>query len=241
MISLKTIEELTKKHQTTEINIAREYCQHLFLSYLYQKKKSEAILFKGGTALRIIYQNPRFSEDLDFSCFGIKIKDLEGVILNTISEVENTGIKIEIKDAKITSGGYLGIFYFEFLNFREALRMECSFRGKTRIKPEVTLVNSDYIPPFNIFCLPYKQLIEEKIKALLERAKPRDFYDVYFLLRMNLPMDKTNLKLSGILQKLEDSKINFKKELSLLLPKSHHIILRDFKNILRKEIKKYGY
>lgn len=241
MLSLKTIEELTKKYQTTEVNVAREYCQHLFLSHLYQKKSSEFILFKGGTALRIIYRSPRFSEDLDFSCFDIKTNDLEEIILNTISEIENTGIKIEIKDAKVTSGGYLGMFYFDFLNFKEAIRIECSFRGKARIKPEVILVNSDYIPPFNIFCLPFKHLIKEKINALLERTKPRDFYDAYFLLRMILPMDKANLNLDKILQKLDASKIDFKKELSLLLSQSHHTILKDFKNILRKEIKKYGY
>ena len=67
MISEKTIKELTQKYQTTEINIIREYCQHLFLSYFYQKRKSEQIYFKGGTALRIIYNSPRFSEDLDFT------------------------------------------------------------------------------------------------------------------------------------------------------------------------------
>lgn len=103
------------------------------------------------------------------------------------------------------------------------------------------MINSDYIPAFNIFCLPFKHLIREKINALLERAKPRDFYDVYFILRMNLPVDKANLNLDKVLQKLDASKIDFKRELSFLLSKSHHTILRDFKNILRKEIKKYGY
>lgn len=241
MLSLNSIAELTKNYQTTEINVAREYCQHLFLSYLYQKRNSEAILFKGGTALRIIYHSSRFSEDLDFSCFVIKTKDLEEIILNTISEIEDTGIKVEIKDAKVTSGGYLGMFYFDFLNFKEAIRIECSFRGKTKIKPEVILINSDYIPAFNIFCLPFKHLIREKISALLERTKPRDFYDLYFILRMNFPVDKTNLNLDKVLQKLETSKIDFKRELSPLLSKSHHTILKDFKDILRKEIKKYGY
>jgi len=34
---------------------------------------------------------------------------------------------------------------------------------------------------------------------------------------------------------LEKSKINFKQELRMLLPKSHHMILSDFKNVLRRE------
>ncbi|MBN1444929.1 MAG: nucleotidyl transferase AbiEii/AbiGii toxin family protein [Candidatus Omnitrophica bacterium] len=61
------------QYKTTEINIAREYVQHLFLSSLYREKSSEKVLFKGGTALRIVFQSPRFSEDLDFSGFGINL------------------------------------------------------------------------------------------------------------------------------------------------------------------------
>ena len=241
MISQKTIEELTKKYQTIEINVAREYCQHLFLSSLYQNKESEHILFKGGTALRIIYNSPRFSEDLDFSCFNVRIKDLEEVIVDTVSKIENTGVRVEVEESKSTSGGYLGIFCFSFLNFREAVRVECSFRSKVKIKSEVILVNSDYIPSFNILSLPCEDLVKEKIKALLERGKPRDFYDMYFLLRVNLAIDKSKLELGKISQRLSASRIDFRRELKKLLPQSHHIILKDFKNVLRKEIKKYGY
>jgi len=60
MLSENTIKELSVKLQTTEINIAREYFQHLFLSNLYKSKDSEKLAFKGGTALRIIYGSPLF-------------------------------------------------------------------------------------------------------------------------------------------------------------------------------------
>jgi len=55
MMTRQFITELSTKYQTSEQNIAREYCQHLFLSYLYRKKESEKLLFKGGTALRVIF------------------------------------------------------------------------------------------------------------------------------------------------------------------------------------------
>ena len=61
MISRQFITDLSTKYQTSEQNIAREYCQHLFLSYLYRLKGGEKMLFKGGTALRIVFQSPRFS------------------------------------------------------------------------------------------------------------------------------------------------------------------------------------
>lgn len=104
MISGETIKKLAQKYQTTELNIEREYFQHLFLSYFYQQKGSEKIYFKGGTALRLIYQSPRFSEDLDFSSSLKNIPVIEKMVIGTLSEIEREGIEAEIKEAKKTSG-----------------------------------------------------------------------------------------------------------------------------------------
>jgi len=38
---------------------------------------------------------------------------------------------------------------------------------------------------------------------------------------------------------LEKEKIDFKAELSVLLPVSHHMILKNFRDVVRKEIGKY--
>lgn len=241
MISRETIRKLVEKYQTIELNVVREYCQHLFLSYFYQKKDAEHILFKGGTALRVLYNSPRFSEDLDFSGFNIQKKELENIILATILDIEKTGIDIELGETKFTSGGYLGILSFRVLDFKDMIRIEISLRGKQKIKGELNLINSDYIPPFSVISLPQEQLVEEKIKALLERAKPRDFFDIYFLLRADLSIEKSKLELFRVLNKLESIKTDFRRELRTLLPRSHHMILKDFKNILKREIRKYGY
>ncbi|MFZ5800955.1 MAG: nucleotidyl transferase AbiEii/AbiGii toxin family protein [Candidatus Omnitrophota bacterium] len=239
MISKQTISELTRKYQTTEDNIAREYCQHLFLSSLYQKRLASEIMFKGGTALRIIYHSPRFSGDLDFTCRNIKFKNLETVILETAEEVAKTGIEVDIEESRQTSGGYLAIVSFNFLNFRQSAQIEISLRQSARVKPEINLINSDYLPPFNVVSLPEKILAKEKVAALLARAKPRDFFDIYFLLRSDLSAKKGELKLNKVFDKLESVEIDFKKELGPLLPRSHQAILRDFSSVLRREIKKY--
>ncbi len=67
MLDSEYLKKLALKFQTRQENIVREYLQHLFLSFLYKLKGSENLFFKVGSALRILYQNPRFSEDLDFS------------------------------------------------------------------------------------------------------------------------------------------------------------------------------
>lgn len=240
MISKDLIAELTHKYQTTQVNVAREYCQHLFLSYFYQKRKSDHVLFKGGTAIRFLYNSPRFSEDLDFTAYNTNMRQIETIFIDSLDDVAQTGIDVKLEEAKATSGGYFGIVRFTFLDFKQTIQIEVSMRPKkSKIVPEVSLISSDYIPPYNIISLAEKDLIEEKIQALLDRAKPRDFFDIYFLLRSNLSTPKNILPLGKVLKKLEDTKIDFKRELTLFLPKSHHNILKDFKNILKRELQKY--
>lgn len=240
MISKSLIDDLTRKYQTTQINVAREYCQHLFLSYFYQMKQADHILFKGGTAIRLLYNSPRFSEDLDFTAYNITTHQVETAFINSLKEVEQAGVDVELGEAKATSGGYLAKAKFTFLNFKETIQIEVSMRPKKQgIASEVVLVSGDYMPPYNIVSLAEKYLIEEKIQALLDRAKPRDFFDIYYLLRANLSTPKNKFPLFMVLKKLEETKIDFKRELILFLPKSHHNVLKDFKNILRRELKKY--
>ena len=85
MLSENSIKELAVKFQTSELNIAREYFQNLFLNSLYTQKNSEKLGFKGGTALRIVFNSPRFSEDLDFTAdTGIKVFLLKQMLASTI-------------------------------------------------------------------------------------------------------------------------------------------------------------
>lgn len=80
MISGEVLEKLATHYQTGVFpNIVREYFQHVFLSELYKLPEAEKMLFKGGTALRIVNGSPRFSEDLDFSIVRTKRK-VEGIV-----------------------------------------------------------------------------------------------------------------------------------------------------------------
>src|SRR3989344_8269104 len=112
MLSIKNLEKFTEQAQTSVKNVVREYCQHLFLSYLYKQPGSERILFKGGTALRIIFHSPRYSEDLDFTGRNIKQPEVEDIFTNALVGVEKTGIGVELEEGKNTTGGYLGKAYF---------------------------------------------------------------------------------------------------------------------------------
>jgi predicted nucleotidyltransferase component of viral defense system len=50
-----------------QTQVVREYWELIVLKGLYESLSGRYLVFKGGTALRLAYGSPRFSEDLDFS------------------------------------------------------------------------------------------------------------------------------------------------------------------------------
>jgi len=241
MIDYSTLQSLAIEYKTTEQNAAREYCQHLFLSNLYKLNliKIENLLFKGGTALRIVYQSPRFSEDLDFSSFNLNKEKIEDIFINVLAEIEKSGFQTKLTEAKKTSGGYLGKVIFKFMDLNLEIMIQVHFKKEKKIKGDFHLITNDFLPAYNLLVLPKNILVDEKIKAATTRAKPRDFYDIYFILRKNLlsPENKENLK--DVLDKLKDSKINFKQELGTFLPKDQQQIIGNFETVLKAEIKRH--
>ena len=116
MIEKESIERIAAKYQTTSFNILREYSQNLFLSQLYLQKGSERMLFKGGTALRLIYNSPRFSEDLDFTAVNISKSEIENLFQDVLIGIERLGIPVGINEFSATSGGYIGFVSLEVLD-----------------------------------------------------------------------------------------------------------------------------
>ncbi len=242
MIEAKTIKVLTDRYQTTIDNVIREYFQHVFLSVLYQQKKSELVLFKGGTALRIIYQSPRFSEDLDFTGLGISIREIESLLEDVLVHMEHEGIRVNIDEAKKTSGGYFGILELKGNGYQSEIQFEVSLRQSREAKGLTSLISSDFLPPYTILQLEEKTLVREKINAILTRAKPRDFYDLYFILRSRLALkevfgkDKTlKTKLTELIKK---KKQDLRGELKRFLPVNQHSILKNFESVLVREIER---
>ncbi|MFH1635476.1 MAG: nucleotidyl transferase AbiEii/AbiGii toxin family protein [Chloroflexota bacterium] len=238
MIADQTLQSLAAKRQTTELNLRREYFQHRFLTYFYQQPGTENIFFKGGTALRIIYNSPRFSEDLDFSSLTRDISGIEGAILGTMIAISRENIKVDLAEATQTSDGYLAIVTFQTDHESIAVQLEISLREGEKLG-EAMMITSDLTPAYMIIALEREQLVDEKIQALLTRKKARDFYDLYFILRANLlPPERRDI-LSRTLEVLTESSIDFEKELKEFLPRSHWAIIRDFSRSLAREIKRF--
>lgn len=238
MVSAEFIKKLATTYQTLELNVRREYFQHLFLSYFYRNPKNNYIYFKGGTALRIVFNSPRFSEDLDFSSSLTDIGAIENLVAAALVEIEREGIVTELEEAKQTSGGYLAVLLFKNNGNTTSMSLEISLREGEK-KGEIVTISNDFQPPYNLVCLRQEQLIDEKIQALLSRKKPRDFYDLYFVLRANLLSAEKRGVLQQALDTLQHTPLDFQKELKRFLPKSHWAIIRDFPNTLERELKRF--
>ncbi|MBU0510703.1 MAG: nucleotidyl transferase AbiEii/AbiGii toxin family protein [Chloroflexi bacterium] len=239
MIANDALRSLATKLQTTELNVRREYFQHLFLSYFYQQPPGGEIFFKGGTALRVLYNSPRFSEDLDFSSTLSDIHTLEEALLNTIAEIARENVVLELNEAKTTSGGYLAVVSFGAKDDQPvSVQLEISLREGEKRGEAITVV-SEFMPAYTLIALEKEQLIAEKIQALLSRRKARDFYDLYFILRANLLLPEGRGVLVQVLEVLRQSRINFERELKTFLPRGHWAIIRDFPAVLERELGRF--
>ena len=195
--------------------------------------------FKGGTALRIVFGSPRFSEDLDFSGFNIRSAEIEKIITNTLSNIEKSGVIIDIKESKKTSGGYLAILIFKIEEYITKIQIEISLRGDKQIVGTRVIIKNEFLPAYTLVYLPTEYLISQKIEALLDRKKPRDFFDYYYLLSGNYVIAKSKNNLQKILTLLEKSKIDFRNELRRFLPASQARHMKDFRKILIDKIDNY--
>ena len=238
MINKEELDALVTKSQSIKINVYREYCQHLFLSFLYQKKEAERMLFKGGTALKIAYQSPRYSEDLDFSLFNITFLQIENLLLSIIEELERVNLSYKILESKKTSGGYLAKLAINLYQENINILIQGSMRKRIETRADIQLIKNDFIPPYTILLLPERQLVEEKIQATLTRSKPRDFFDVYFLLRSGIIPISLRPDLGNLLRIIQKEKIDFS-QLADFLPASMSSLVKNFEKVFTSEMEKF--
>lgn len=240
MIEKSFLENYAGKIQTSFKNIVREYFQHLFLSYFYQQKKSEHFYFKGGTALKLVFNSPRFSEDLDFSAFKNSF-NYENILQEVLLNIEKEGIHSELEESKKTSGGHLviikTIIYDELLE----IKTEVSYRNKNLTGEKIMIV-SDFFPSYTAQILDAETIVHEKQNALLERHKPRDLFDLYFILRSErlrkyMHLDEMFLnKTEELIEKINSKQIS--NNIKQFLPRSFWPIVKDLRKNLLSELRR---
>ena len=205
------LNELSQKLKIAPLNILREEAEMVILSNIAEAPFSKNIIFYGGTALRLAYGCPRFSEDLDFlMVHTVKEAELRNALLK--STVQEPGLTLEdLKDKRYT---LFALLKLRSPSLKHALNIKIEIsRRKNGIKKEFRPLSSpcSALQPV-IFTATLESLELAKIRALRERNTPRDWLDAYYisalLRRPFRPPVKFNFE-----------KAEFKRELKRFLPR----------------------
>lgn len=189
MITLQEVEELARKLKTNQTVVFREYLQLLFLANLYATPKSEKVFFKGGTAVHLLWNSFRFSEDLDFT-----VDFSESRFSSFIAKVFSKMLLdkgLTVKEKKTIAGkSYLLTYSGDVLPFKVFVSLDFSFREKPRLTSH-TFVKTNFPIIFTSFVyhLMPEEVLAEKVRAILTRKKGRDFFDLWFLLAKGIKVD----------------------------------------------------
>jgi len=214
-----------KKLRVFKKNILREYFQYKILEIIYNSSCFNKLIFMGGTALRIIYDNSRFSEDLDFDNIGITFTEFLKLIdiIKKKLTLEGYNIETDVKQR----GAFIGLVKVKDVLFNygfsshsaQKINLEIDAEPQSfRYTPEQKLLNKFDIFT-SIFSVPVDILLSQKIFAILNRSRTmgRDLYDTVFLLgrtKPNVQYLKEKLGLDD-LQKIKEALILKTKELNL--------------------------
>jgi predicted nucleotidyltransferase component of viral defense system len=205
MLSIQEIEkDYPENIRAFKRNLLREYLQYKILQIIFNSKYADKLSFLGGTALRIIHNNTRFSEDLDFDNFNLEENEFDEISLAVKKQLELEGYKVEIKN--VYKGAYRCYIRIPKLLFdsglsgyeEEKILIQLDTAPhKFLYKPKKVILNKfEVFTEINV--TPLDIILSQKIFAIFNRKtlKGRDFYDVIFLLSKTNPnYDYLQLKL----------------------------------------------
>lgn len=208
-------EELSKKLKISVNQISREYWEMIILKEISESRLGGFLIFAGGTALRLSYNSPRFSDDLDFY---LKKKISFSLFKKTMNSIASK-YKLEIIDLFSKYFTFLAEFKIKENYLTQPFRVKIEIRKKIfkkNYEPRLLIspaVNFQVL--FPVFTL--SKIQELKIQALKERKEPRDLFDLWFISQqLKTPFKRPRVKI--------DKKI-LKQNLSKYLPQNFQSVI----------------
>ena len=209
------MEQLIADQKARELKIdktqvVREYWELIVLKGLYESPFGRYLIFKGGTALRLTYGSPRFSEDLDFSL----TKDvLKGKFSSLIKKIIAPFPELSLTDLEEKYYTYLAEIKVtqNYLPFPFRIKIEISKREIKDYQWELKLLNS----PATVIQVigqvaTLSQIYKDKLACLKGRAKPKDLFDLWYVSEI--------IKIPYTLQKYSLNKKELVRDLRKYLP-----------------------
>lgn len=210
--------------------VIREEVELVFLKGFFESAISDRLIFKGGTALRLIYSSPRFSEDLDFSITD-KVKHAE--FKKVITRITKSDERFSIKDLASKYYTHLAQIHIKEPWQEIALSMKIEIAKKIVKKDDTGYVNSlakSSVSNISVMVKAFtlERMLEDKLRAIKERKMPRDIFDIWFICQ------KTGK--SFTLDNFGYPKGKMRQELRKFLPKTFYPVVEDLEKLNAKSL-----
>ena len=160
---------------------------------------SENWAFKGGTCLKKCYiETYRFSEDLDFTVLPRELmepSDLHRVLRDVLDRInQESGVDFSRREPHLRlrpNGTSLQgrIYYTGPLNAPQVASLKLDLTTAETVVQPTVLRNIDHqypdkLPsPATVRCYGFEEVFAEKLRAMGQRSRPRDLYDIVNLFR----------------------------------------------------------
>jgi len=188
MISALEIKSKARELGVPVSTIERDYAQNWLLKHLSAINMS----MKGGTGIRKLFiMNYRFSDDLDFTLLDNLTKSgLQKAIKEASHNArEDSGIEFidEIKMNRNDNGFAIHTYFRLLRTSGDPIRIKLDITETDREILVLPSIKKPIIHPFSDICpakvnaYPLREIAAEKVRALFERTRPRDIYDVWYL------------------------------------------------------------
>ncbi len=205
MIFQKELYDIAERLKIQPSVLDKDWVLGHFLNAMFEIESiRKNFVFKGGTCLKKCYFNDyRYSEDLDFSLIDDGFIVDETLLTEIISIArKNSGAdfylnKIKPQIHKNIAQGYEVTIAFWGADHKPNQTRLPAERWQTKIKLDISFSEKILLPadakqifhPYSDFdkinnTVPtylINEIISEKIRALMQRNRPRDIYDLYFL------------------------------------------------------------
>ena len=210
------------------------------------------LIFKGGTLLSRNYlKYHRFSEDLDFTVLPegpVKPEEIEPLVKRVLDRVyEESGIDFSVNAVKFkhnkehlyTQGS---IYYRGPRNAPAPSRIKLDISGSEKMARPTVLRNishpySDSLPkPAQIRCYAFEEVFAEKLRAMGERGRPRDLYDIVLLFRRRDIQSQPQLIKSALEKKCQSKNVPVPDLASIEKSPNRDELIGEWKNMLGHQL-----
>ena len=177
-------ESAAKRLKIAVEQVVREELELSLLRSLFESGIGTALVFKGGTALRLAFGSPRFSDDLDFSASSAVPEAAFRTAAREALKGLPEGTLVEALAKRFT---LFALYKFDvpYIARPFSIKIEVSTREESRrqaCESELRLLSSEVT---NLTVLArvatLERALQDKKAAFTARRQPRDLYDLWFI------------------------------------------------------------